>query len=395
MSAPRGRATTLVPVLATALTCALASGCASRPAPAATIPVAATSPTPLAAAVTGPAGAGWAVVPMGGPAAQEDEFWELFARRSAAAPWRLATPAGVADNGGLVVAGTGPSLVTGFRPSQALTFSPLAVTTDGGTGWSPAGPVTPGLADEPGALAVGPGGALIAVTSSGRAELGTRSGTAWTTLASARTLDASPAGAGCAPSGLTAAAFGASGAPVLAASCRRPGTVGIFIRSGHGWTATGPAVPLSPAGPALADANLDVLRLAASGSGLVALVRAVSRAGTRLIVAWSDGTDGRWRWSAPLNTGPGPLRATSAGPGPAAAVLLSGGRAATIAGPGASWRALPRVPAATAALALGSGGRVEALAARGATFTDWQLTAAAGWRQTQTIRVTIPYGSSG
>ncbi len=73
---------------------------------------------------------------MGGSAAQENNFWELFVRPTGTAPWRLATPAGVADNGGLEVAGTGgPSLVTGFRPSQDLTFSPLATTADGGASW--------------------------------------------------------------------------------------------------------------------------------------------------------------------------------------------------------------------------------------------------------------------
>src|ERR1019366_4915858 len=52
----------------------------------------------------------------------------------AAAPapsWKLVTPVAVADNGGLVVATTGPqSLVTGFRPSQDLTFSPITATSD-------------------------------------------------------------------------------------------------------------------------------------------------------------------------------------------------------------------------------------------------------------------------
>jgi hypothetical protein len=384
--------------VALALAAAVAGGCGSRAAPATAVPVAAAAPAPLAAAAdTG--GAGWVVVPMGGPAAQEDEFWELFVRPSATGRWRLATPAGVADNGGLEVAGTGSSLVTGIRPSQDLTFSPLAVTADAGASWSPAGPVTPGLADVPGALAAGPGAGLIAVTSSGRAELGTRTGTAWTTLTSARALGATPAGAACAPSGLTAAAYSGSGAPVLAARCRRPGVVGLFVRSGRGWTGAGPAVP-----PSLAGADIDVLRLAAAGSGLVALLRAVSRAGTSLFAAWSDGPGRPWRWSAPLAAGTRPLRSTSAGPGRAVAVLLGGGRAATVTGPGASWQVLPPVPAWTAALAVAPGGRVDAIVAHGGVLGDWQLTAgspaasargAAGWRQAQTIHVTIPYGSSG
>ena len=92
---------------------------------------------------------------MGGSAAQENNFWQMFYRQ--ASTWRLATPAGVADNGGLVVAGTpaGP-LLTGFLPSQDLTFSPLATSTNSGASWSAAGPVDPGLADVPDALAAGP-----------------------------------------------------------------------------------------------------------------------------------------------------------------------------------------------------------------------------------------------
>jgi hypothetical protein len=398
MSAPR--AGTAAAVLA--LACLLAGGCGTRAAPGAGTALAAATatPAPLAASATGPAGAGWVVVPMGGPAAQEDEFWELFVRPSASARWRLATPAGVADNGGLEVAGTGAFVVTGFRPSQDLTFSPLAVSTDGGANWSPAGPVSPGLAAEPGALAASPDGGLLALTSGGRAEAGARTGTVWTALTSARALGAAPAGAACAPSGLTAAAYSRSGAAVLAASCRHPGTVGIFTRSGHGWTATGPTVPRS-----LADADISVLRLAGSGSGLVALVRAVSRAGTSLIAAWSDGPGGPWRWSAPLSTGTRSLRSTSAGPDGTVAVLLSGGRAETIAGQGSRWQVLPPVPASTAALTVAPGGRVDAIAAHGQEFTDWQLTAgsagrtpapaAARWRAAQTIHVTIPYGSSG
>jgi hypothetical protein len=37
---------------------------------------------------------------------------------------------------------------------------------------------------------------------------------------------------------------------------------------------------------------------------------------------------------------------------------------------------------------------VDALTAAGGTFTDWRLEAGSGWRLTQTIQVTIPYGSS-
>jgi len=136
MSAPQPPALAVAAALAVA--CALAAGCgttraaSSGPTAVPATGSALTSLAPLATSFAGSAGTGQAIVPMGGPAAEEDNFWELFVRPAGSAQWRLATPAGVADNGGLEVAGTGGSLVTGFRPSQNLTFTPLIETSDGG-----------------------------------------------------------------------------------------------------------------------------------------------------------------------------------------------------------------------------------------------------------------------
>lgn len=76
------------------------------------------------------------------------------------------------------------------------------------------------------------------------------------------------------------------------------------------------------------------------------------------------------------------------------AVLLPGSRGETLTGPGSSWRALPRLPAATAALALGTGGRVDALTVHAGTFADWRLGAGEGWGLAQSVPVSIAYGSS-
>ena len=366
--------------------CALAAGCASSPAPepaAAAVPAAA----PLTTASTGTTGAGWTIVEMGGPAAQQDNFWELFVRPAGAATWRLVTPVGVADNGGLEAASVGGSLVAGFRPSQDLTFSPLAATGDDGASWSAAGPVTPGLADTPDALASGSDGQLIALTSGGTAELGNQTGKTWATLASTRALAATAAGRQCGLTGLDAATFGAAQVPMLAGSCSRPGTAGIFADHGGTFRAAGPALPRS-----LAGADITVLRLTATGGGVVALLQAGSGATASLVAAWPDA--GGWTLSAPLRIGAGGLRSTSSGPGRAVAVLLAGGRGETLAGPGSSWHALPPLPASTAALALGPSGRVDALTVHSSTFADWRLGAGAGWQRIQTIQVTIPYGSS-
>jgi hypothetical protein len=368
--------------------CVLAAGCAStavRTPPTAAVLA---GSSPLATASTGATGAGWAIVEMGGSAAREDNFWELFVRPAGTSTWRLATPAGVADNGGLEAAGTGGSLVAGFRPSQDLTFSPLAATSDDGATWSAAGPITPGLADAPDALAAGSGGQLIALTSGGMAELGTNTGKTWSRLASVQAITATPAGHDCGLTGLTAATFVRSEVPMLAGSCSRPGTAGIFADHGGSWQAAGPAVPRPLAGE-----DISVLRLTATGAGAVALLQAGFGASASLIAAWAD-ADG-WVLSAPLRIGASGLRSTSSGPGQAVAVLLAGGCGETLSGPGSSWRALPRLPVSAAALALGFGGRVDALTAHAGTFADWRLGAGAVWRLIQTIHVTIPYGSSG
>ena len=85
--------------------------------------------------------------------------------------------------------------------------------------------------------------------------------------------------------GLTAAAFGGSGVPMLAANCSRTGVAGMFADRGGSWQAAGPAVPGSLAGE-----DIDVVRLTAAGAGVVALLRAGSGADTSLMAAWSDGS---------------------------------------------------------------------------------------------------------
>jgi hypothetical protein len=360
------------------------TGCGSTPAPG-TAPPAAPAPPPLAASVASTAGPSWTVVEMGGSAAQENNFWELFVRPAGATRWGLATPLGVASNGGLVVASPGGgSLVTGFRPSQLLIYSPLSASTDDGTNWSPAGPVNAGLADTPDALAAGPNGALIALTDGGaRAELGQRLGATWTRLSSASALGATSAGRACGVTGLTAAAF-SGGTTVLGAGCSRPGVAGIFAGSGGTWRAAGPALPAS-----LAHEDVDVLALAATGTGLEALLQAGAGTHASVVAAWSGG--GSWTVSAPLRAGGLQLRSTAAGPGTAVGVVLGDGRGETLSGPGASWQALPALP--NHATTLVPGRPVQAIVASGGTFSAWQL-GSAGWSLAQTVHVNIPYGSS-
>ena len=155
------------------LTCAalafLAEGCGTQTAPAAT-PTLHVQTAPLATSLVTPQGT-WAVAVMGGSAASENNFWQLFVRPAGASRWSLATPEGVADNGGLVAASGagGTSLVVGFRPSQVLDFSPLATSGDTGKNWTP-GLLDADLADVPDAMAVAPSGRTLALLHDGSIE---------------------------------------------------------------------------------------------------------------------------------------------------------------------------------------------------------------------------------
>jgi hypothetical protein len=383
LRARRGRKASTMAAMAAAL---LAAGCGSTgPAPAAAAPLA-TPAVSLNTSLATAAGT-WAVVVMGGSAAQNNNFWQLFARPAGAAAWQLVTPPGTADNGGLVLAaGAAQSLITAFRPSQGLTYTPLIETGDSGRAWFSLNPLDAELASTPDSLAIQPGSArLLALTASGTAELAAPGYTAWTALASERSLAATPAGRRCRLQALTAAAFSSSGTPLLAGSCARPGTAAVFAFAGGGWQPAGPPVPA-----ALAGDPVTVLRLTQTPGGLAALLEA----GTSLVAAWSTGDGGQWTVSAPLRVGSLPPASASFGPGGTAGIVLPGGRGETVS-PGGPWQALPALPAGTAALVPGDGGTASALAVHSTKLTAWQLSAgAAEWEKTQVISVPIQFGSS-
>jgi hypothetical protein len=283
-------------------------------------------------------------------------------------------------------------VVAGFRPSQDLSFSPLATTRDNGTTWTP-GLLDAALADVPDALAAAPGGGrLLALLASGGAELSGPGGAGWAKLATRQTLTASAAGRQCGPGRLTAAAFSPAGAPLLAASCTHPGTAGIFAYTGGAWHLAGPALPAT-----YAHQGISVLRLTTTAGTTTALLAVGTGSGAQLLAAWSTGDSGaHWALSRPL-----PLKGTnptsaSSGPGGAVAVVLTGNHAQTITGPTGAWRPLPALPPGTATLAPGAGSGWDALAVHSTRLTIWQLRAGhAAWASTQTLSVFIQFGSSG
>jgi hypothetical protein len=371
----------------------LAAGCASaasaaRPAVTRAAPSAPSLATSLAAA----AGT-WAVAVMGGSAAQHNNFWQLFARPAGSASWKLVTPPGVPDNGGLVLARLGGrSLITGFRPSQHLTYSPLAATGDGGQQWSSISPLDAALANVPDALAAAPGtGHLLALLTNGTAMLAAPGYTRWATLATWRSLAATLPGRRCGLRDLTAAAYSPSGIPLLGGTCGRQGTAGILAETGGTWHAAGPALPAS-----LASQPVRVLRLTRTANRTVALLEAGAGPAASLLAAWSPDSGSHWALSPAYRLTDATLISASFGPGNAAAIVLTGSRGETIAGPAASWRSLPALPPRTATLAAGLAGGLDALAAGRTTLTVWQLAPrSAAWARAQAVSVPVQFGSSG
>jgi len=367
----------------------LAAGCAGAPA---TSPPAtpAAPPSPLLNTSLDTAAGTWAAVVMGGPAAQDNNFWQLFIRPAGSTRWKLVTPPGTADNGGLVLAGGGPALITGFRPSQDLTFTPLIQTSDGGQAWASLNPLDAALASAPDALAAKPGsGQLLALLADGTVQEAAPGNATWTGLASRQALATTSAGRSCGLQSLTATAFTPAGLPVLAGACTRPGTAGIFTAGNGTWQAAGPAIPA-----ALAGQDITVSRLTRTAQGMTALLQAGTGSGATLLAAWSaDGS--HWTLSSPLPLRGGGVTSASFGPGGTAAIITSANRGQITTSTGSSWRPLPPLPPGTATLAPGPGGTADALAVHGGTLTIWQLAPGGGiWAKVQVISVAIPYGSS-
>ena len=366
----------------------LAAGCGSSAARPAGTPPPVPAPLSLATALTSAATA-WATVPMGAPSGP-NQFWQLFMLTGPGGRWSLRTPPGVATNGALVLAAQrGPTLVTGIRPSLDLGFSPVTATLDGGGTWSSL-PPEPGFADVPDALAAAAGGQLIALGADQAVQAAVSQQAAWTTLITGKALAATAAGRRCALTGLTAVAYTPAGSPLLAGTCGRAGTAGVFTRRGGTWQLAGPALPA-----ALSGRPVQVIRLSRVGGRDVALLQAGTGASAVLLAAWTG--DGR-NWALSPAFGLSGSRAVSAsfGADGAVAVVLSGGRGVTVGGPGAAWRLLPPLPAGQAVvLALPADGPADLLAAVGSTMAVWQLAGRpARWARIQTIKVPIQYGSS-
>jgi hypothetical protein len=367
----------------------LAAGCAS--VPATTAPATnAVPPSPMLNTALDTTAGTWAAVVMGGSAAQDNAFWQLFIRPAGSTRWKLVTPPGTADNGGLVLAdGGGPGLVTGFRPSQNLTYTPLIQTSDGGQAWTSLNPLDAALASAPDALAAQPrSGQLLALLADGTVQETAPGNATWIALTDQQALAATPAGRRCGLQALTATTFTPAGTPIFGGACTRPGTAAIFTQENGTWQAAGPATPAS-----LARQDITVTRLTRTAQGLMALLAAGAGPRATLLAAWS--ADGRhWTVSPPLPLLSAALTSASFGPRGTAAIITTAHRGQIISGAGSSWHPLPPLPPGTATLAPGPGA-VDALAVDRGTLTIWQLApGGTTWAKNQVIDVPIPYGSS-
>jgi hypothetical protein len=375
-------------------------------APSVSVPTVSLQGPPDPSSTTTPALA-TAVFAMGRLSDPANTFYELLDRPSGTTGWTLATPPGVADNGGLVVGPSVTGAVTaGFLPAADLTFSVLATRAAGATGWS-ADDVPGTLAAEPDALATGPSGQTAAVLSGTGTpvEARTPAGTSWHRLATAADLTAG--GGGCRVTRVTSVAVTASGAPYLGARCTGR-QVGIFVPAGTPSTTTSgldaPATGWSRVGPTLGASGVSaatVLRLQAAGTGVAGLVEGTGSGRASIVGVWGA-TGSGFVQSPPLTVPSGwAVRATATGGGAGGqglAVLLGSTSSAAlrltgVSGPGQPWQSYATPPAGTTAVAL-VGDEADAFVPAGSALHVWAAAGTGPWRQVAHLTVPIQYGSS-
>jgi hypothetical protein len=355
---------------------------------------------PLAAGGTAP-GVSWATVRTGGPSVG-GRFWQLLTLDQATGKWRLATPPGVADNAGLAVTSASDgTLMAGFIPSQLLTFSPLATSTDDGAHWAQ-GLLPAGLVPEPDSLAALPDGRLVAVTRTA-VEESRAGGKNWATLVTLRTLAATQDGRRCGLTGLTGTTGRPDGSVLVSGTCSRPGRLGLFSNAGGSWRETDPGLL-----PGVREGGLDsVLGLISSAAGTSALFDVAVGRKQLLIPAVLSARATTWtlfsaNWSLYQSTtvAAGSLSAVSGSPGGIWVVNLAGGRGLAT-GYADRNRVGPHgatsfsVPGPDATIVPSASGGFTALVPGLSTVTVWQRAASGGWQRTQVIDVaSAPAGQS-
>lgn len=344
---------------------------------------------PLATSLTTSQGT-WVTLPMGRLDQPLNTFWQLFFLPEGGHKWsNHAGQLAVADNGGLLVAATGPrSVVVAIRPSNLLTFSALASTTDG-RAWAPAPPI-PGNVVSLGATA--PGHELALVQSkAGSQVLGSFSaGPPWRRLATLGTLAGAPGARACRPGSLSAVAF-VGQTPVIGADCAGSGVAGVFIGHATAWRMVGPDLSSMSS-----CSGSQVLSMRGAGRALSALFSWSCPSGHVLVQGWLR-AGGQWALSDAMRLVPTD-QLVSVGPAPGDGQFLlyrttTGDERLALVAPGGRWSHLAAPPSQTATVAFTADGRIDALAGKGTVMTDWELRPG-GWHKQQVVHVDIVYGSS-
>jgi hypothetical protein len=332
----------------------------------------------------------WATLAMGHLDDPLNTFWQLLTLSGSR--WQLATPPGVASNGGLVATAQATSVLAGFGASQALQFSPLARTADQGSSWQ-AGVLPGSLSLAPDALAQGGGQSLALLrTAGGKVVASATDLSKWTPVITASALRRQSGAADCHLRSLTAVARTVQGSTLVGASCAAGGRAGLFTPSSNGWMSVGADIPGESSGAT------EVIRLDQTAAGTAALVSAGSGATARLYVMSSADGLGPWTVSTGLPLDGTSLTSTGVTAAGGFVVATRRGRAApsaSVLGPtGSQWKSLPSPPPGTTSVTAGPGGSYDALVPVQSTLSVYQL-GSTGWARVQRLRVDIPYGSSG
>jgi hypothetical protein len=386
ISAPRR----LVTAAAVILAAGVSAGCTSPSAANSRGASAVSSPTIPLSSSSVTRSAAWATLAMGHLDDPLNTFWQLLTLKGS--KWHLATPPGVASNGGLVAAATSTSVLAGFGPSQDLGFSPLARTVDQGSSWQ-GGVLPAGLALVPDALAQGDGESLALLgTDGGKVVASTADLSTWTPVTTAAALRGQSPLAACHLRSLTAVTLNTHGNSLVGASCAQGGRVGLFTPSSDGWISVGPRIPGDSGGPT------EVVRLDQTGAGTAALVSVGNAPAARLYAIWSTNGLGSWTVSAGLPLDGASLLSTGVtdaggfivctrrgGAVPSASVLSPATRS--------QWKSLPSLPSGTASVTASPAGNYEALVPHLSLLSVYGLSSS-GWTKVQSLQVDIPYGSS-
>ncbi len=338
-------------------------------------------------------GSTYSAIPMGDLGDDLNTFWQLFRLPAGATRWTLDTPTGIADNGGLVIEGGSPSaLAVAIRPSDLLTFTPIAVS-GARSSWTNGGLIPGAVIGAPNAFVGTSAVEFAAVDTSDGAVLRSKDGGSnWTRIASGASLTYVAAGS-CQVRGVRALATDAGPTLYAGTSCSEGNRAGIFEFSGSSWRDVGPNLGALGHG-----ASRRVLTLSSSPRSLVAMIATTSDSTTRLVFARSSSNGASWATTS-LRLPPSVFivsAGTISGTG-AYVVWRKNGLFAAISSPNGHWSSLPELPgtAWTLAFPQGLSGAIEALGGRLSTFNAWRLDLSTShWSQFQTIAVPIIYGSS-